>query len=179
MKTAAATATALLFLSPFAAAAAEPTAEATALFNTHCATCHGKDGKAATPMGKKMGLDDFTEAKWQTEHPDAKVKAAMENGAKREKDGKTFEMKSFKEKLSAEEMDAIVTVVRSFGGAAPAKPDSEKADAAAPDAGTGEAPKAEPAKAEPAKAAAPAKAAKKKKAAKKAPAPKPAPKPEG
>jgi mono/diheme cytochrome c family protein len=177
MKTAAAAA-ALFFLSPFRAAAAEPAAEAVTLFNSHCATCHGKDGKGATPMGKKMGIDDLTEAKWQAEHPDAKVKAAMENGAKREKDGKTFEMKSFKEKLSAEEMDAILTVVRSFGGAAPAKaepanPEPAKGDGAAPDAGATEAPRAEPAKAEGAKAAAPAKPAKKKKAPKKTP-PKPA-----
>lgn len=31
------------------------------LYKTKCAACHGADGKADTPIGKKMGVKSFTD----------------------------------------------------------------------------------------------------------------------
>src|SRR4051812_1536484 len=33
------------------------------VFATHCASCHGADGKARTPAGKKLRVKDLTQSK--------------------------------------------------------------------------------------------------------------------
>lgn len=75
-----------------------------------CASCHGADGKAATDQGKKLGIPDYTDASFQKSKTDDQLKAAITNGVKTDKG----EMEGYKEKLSGEEIDNLVKLVRSF-----------------------------------------------------------------
>jgi mono/diheme cytochrome c family protein len=80
-----------------------------------CSSCHGEDGKGATEQGKKMGVRDLTAADTWKDLTDAKMKDAIANGIKQKsKDGKTQEMEPYKEKLKPEEIDALVTYVKTF-----------------------------------------------------------------
>lgn len=76
-----------------------------------CASCHGNDGKAATAQGKKMKVQDMTTAAWKKEFPADKIKAAINDGVKREKDGVKQEMKGYKDKLTPEQVDALVKYI--------------------------------------------------------------------
>jgi mono/diheme cytochrome c family protein len=75
-----------------------------------CASCHGAEGKADTETGKKGKIADFTTAQWQKSKTDAQIKAAIENGAKKE----GAEMDPFKDKLDAATVDGLVQYIRSF-----------------------------------------------------------------
>lgn len=65
----------LAIISQAAFAATEPKV----IFSEKCAMCHGKDGKAQTEMGKKIGAKDLTsqEAKSLT---DAQIEAQIAKG---------------------------------------------------------------------------------------------------
>lgn len=84
------------------------------VWKAKCSSCHGVDGKGDTEQGKKMGARDMSNAGWQSEFTDAKIKEAINNGINREKDGKKQEMESFKDKLTAEQIDALVTYIRAL-----------------------------------------------------------------
>jgi mono/diheme cytochrome c family protein len=76
-----------------------------------CAKCHGADGKGQTRMGKQNGAKDYTDAKVQAELKDeAAIKTIKEglvdNGKKK--------MDPYGEKLSAEEIKALVAYMRLF-----------------------------------------------------------------
>jgi mono/diheme cytochrome c family protein len=74
----------------------------------HCASCHGKDGKADTKAGKKAGAKDLTDPKVQAEFDDAKGFSAIKDGVK---DGSKVKMKPAVG-LSDAEIKALVTYVR-------------------------------------------------------------------
>ncbi|HWN99286.1 MAG TPA: cytochrome c [Blastocatellia bacterium] len=77
--------------------------DAAALFTSNkCATCHGADGK-----GKIKGARDFTDAAWQKTESDAELAAVIKNGKK--------PMPPYGDKLSDDEIKALVAYVRSFG----------------------------------------------------------------
>jgi mono/diheme cytochrome c family protein len=75
-------------------------------FQTYCAVCHGDDGRAQTEKGKEKGARDFTNKKWQQSVSDERLENSVTKGR-----GK---MPSFKTKLSADEIQALVKEVRSF-----------------------------------------------------------------
>lgn len=77
----------------------------------NCASCHGKDGKGETKAGKKAGAKDMTEAKYQAHLNDEKAMAVIKEGLK--EDGKE-KMKPFAEKLTDDEIKALIAKVRSF-----------------------------------------------------------------
>lgn len=77
----------------------------------NCMSCHGKDGKGDTKAGRKAGVKDMTDAKYQSEITEEKAIEAIKNGIK--KDGKDH-MKPFGDKLSDDEIKALVAKVRSF-----------------------------------------------------------------
>lgn len=62
-------------------------------------------------MGKKLAVKDYREAKVQGEFTDAKAAEIVKEGVK--ESGKE-KMKPFKEKLSDDEIKALVAYVRSF-----------------------------------------------------------------
>ena len=83
-------------------------ADGPAIFVAHCAPCHGLDGKARTPAGKKLGAKDLSESKMAD---DAIVHQIGEG--LRDKKG-VERMPAFKARLAAEEIAALVTVVKAF-----------------------------------------------------------------
>ncbi len=86
-------------------------ADAKENWTTHCAKCHGEDGKGETKMGKKAGCKDYTNAKVQEELKDDKATKAIKEGVK---EGDKTLMKAFGDILSDEEIKALIAHIRSF-----------------------------------------------------------------
>jgi len=86
-------------------------ADAKANWDANCVQCHGKDGKADTKMGKTLNAKDLTDAKVQATFSDAKAAESIKNGVK--ENGKTT-MKAFGDKLSDDEIKALVAYVRTL-----------------------------------------------------------------
>ncbi len=76
-----------------------------------CASCHGVDGKGQTDQGKKAGIPDYASPDFQKSKTDDQLKSAISNGVKTDKG----EMEGYKDKLSGEEIDNLVKLVRSLG----------------------------------------------------------------
>ena len=92
-----------------------PVARAAAVqenWQEHCASCHGKDGKGATKAGRMARVKDLTDPAYQKTFADEKAATAISEGQKDEK-GKE-KMKPFSEKLTAEEIKALVAHVRAL-----------------------------------------------------------------
>ena len=107
MKTALALVVSLLLASAIVSRAAD----AKANWDANCVQCHGKDGKADTKMGKTLNAKDLTDPKVQAEFSDAKAAESIKSGVK--ENGKTT-MKAFGDKLSADEIKALVAYVRTL-----------------------------------------------------------------
>ena len=101
------TATLVLFLLPNPSRAADVQAN----WTKHCASCHGKDGKGQTKAGKMAGVKDQTDAQYQAGLKDDQMIAAVKDGLK---DGGKEKMKPFKDKLSDDEIKALVAHVRTL-----------------------------------------------------------------
>lgn len=86
-------------------------ADASALFNQHCASCHGKDGSGSTTMGKKLGVKDYRDAKVQSAFSDGEAEKAIKDGVKT--NGKET-MKPFASKLSDADVKALIAYIRSL-----------------------------------------------------------------
>ena len=76
-----------------------------------CAKCHGEDGKGQTRMGKQAGAKDYTDAKVQAGIKDEDAVRIIKEGLTQ--DGKK-KMDPYKDKLSDEEIKALVAHIRSF-----------------------------------------------------------------
>ncbi len=62
-------------------------ADGKALYEQHCAKCHGSDGKGDTKMGKKLGAKDYSSSKtWEAVTDSAAMKAVKEGF--KDKEGK-------------------------------------------------------------------------------------------
>jgi cytochrome c6 len=81
-------------------------------WETHCAKCHGEDGKGQTKAGKKLNVKDYTDAAVQSKMTDEEMLKAIVDGVTDDK-GKE-RMKGYKEELSAEEMKELVAYIRKF-----------------------------------------------------------------
>jgi mono/diheme cytochrome c family protein len=82
-------------------------ADAAALFGRHCATCHGKDGRAKTFKAKFNHARDLTDADWQAQASDERLFNSITAGR-----GK--KMPAFAKKLSKEQIESLVAYVRSL-----------------------------------------------------------------
>lgn len=85
--------------------------DAKATYDKSCAMCHGKDGKGATPMGKKFSLKDWTDAKVQEGLKDEDLAKAIKEGVK---EGDKVKMKGYGDKLSDDDIKALVAHIRSL-----------------------------------------------------------------
>ena len=85
--------------------------EAKVLWDKNCASCHGKDGKGETKMGKKAGCKDYTDAKVQAALSDDQAIKAIKEGVK---EGDKEKMKSFADKFSDDEIKSLVAYLRDF-----------------------------------------------------------------
>lgn len=77
----------------------------------HCVSCHGKDGKGQTKAGRMAGVKDQTDAQYQAGLKDDKMFTSIKEGLK---DGAKEKMKPFKEKLTDDEIKALIAHVRSL-----------------------------------------------------------------
>jgi mono/diheme cytochrome c family protein len=78
------------------------------LFAKTCAPCHGKDGKAETPAAKKLGVKDLSQSKLT----DAQIVQQIMEG-KKDEQGRS-KMPAFNEKLTSEQVQSLVSVVKEF-----------------------------------------------------------------
>ena len=81
--------------------------DAAALYAKHCATCHGKDGRAKTFKAKFNKARDLTDAAWQAGAGDERLFNSITQGR-----GK---MPAFKKKLSPAQVESLVAHVRGLG----------------------------------------------------------------
>ncbi|MCX6966673.1 MAG: cytochrome c [Verrucomicrobia bacterium] len=84
-------------------ASAADTAE---IWAKNCASCHAKDGSGNTMMGKKSGVGNYTDAKVQAKFTDEEAAKVISEGKEK--------MKPFKDKLTPEEIKALVAHIRAF-----------------------------------------------------------------
>lgn len=77
--------------------------DAASLFNSQCAQCHGRDGRAKTKRGRQTHTRDMTNAEWQNDVSDERIFNSISRGK-----GK---MPAFK-KLSDAQIDSLVSYVR-------------------------------------------------------------------
>jgi cbb3-type cytochrome c oxidase subunit III len=78
--------------------------DANVLFEKHCDTCHGKDGRAKTFKAKFNHARNLTDAKWQTEVSDERIFNSITNGKSK--------MPAWGKKLSEAQINALVAYVR-------------------------------------------------------------------
>lgn len=83
--------------------------DAQLLFKKHCVICHGEDGKGKTDLGEGLEARDFTDKEFQDSITDEKILEQIANGTPEK-------MFPFRDKLTPEEREALVPVVRAFGG---------------------------------------------------------------
>jgi len=85
-----------------------PPAAAGDLWSHRCSACHGADGSGPAHKRPGVHLPDFRSAAWQARHADDELRTTILDGipAKR--------MPSFKSRLTAGQIDALVQHVRGF-----------------------------------------------------------------
>lgn len=96
---------------PFLLASPCQAADVQANWTKNCASCHGKDGKGETKAGRMAGVKDQTDPQYQAGLKDDKMFTSIKEGLK---DGTKEKMKPFKDKLSDDEIKALVAHVRSL-----------------------------------------------------------------
>lgn len=84
-------------------------ADVKALYEEHCAKCHGSDGKGNTKMGKKLGAKDYTDPKVQAELKVDKALKALKEGLK---EGDKTLMKPFD--LPESDLKALIEYMKAF-----------------------------------------------------------------
>ena len=84
---------------------AAETVELASLYGTHCASCHGGDGKANTTKGRETDADDLTTSKVQNMSA-AKMTRIIKNGK--------GDMPGFAKRLTAAQITAIIRHVKGF-----------------------------------------------------------------
>lgn len=92
-----------LFVSILTINAAEPSEN----YTKHCVSCHGKDGKSQTTMGKKISAPDLTTKSFKSEEAFKNIKEGVK------KDGKEIK-KPFASKLSDDEIKSLVKYVETL-----------------------------------------------------------------
>lgn len=78
----------------------------------NCASCHGRDGKGQTKAGRMAGTKDMTDPAYQAALKDDRMFKSVKEGLK-DKNGKD-QMKPFAEKLTDDEIKALVAHVKSL-----------------------------------------------------------------
>lgn len=88
---------------------AASTADGKAIYLKKCKSCHGVSGAADTKLAQKHDIESWKEPGWKGRWSLSKIKDIVTNGEPGTK------MKSFKTKLTAEEIDAVSAYSRSLG----------------------------------------------------------------
>jgi len=77
-------------------------ADAASVWASHCADCHGKDGRGRTGMGRRLGVKDLS----STPKSAAELAADIADGIPERK------MPAYGKKLSPEQIDALAAFVK-------------------------------------------------------------------
>jgi len=86
-----------------------PTVRSSAqVYSQYCVSCHGRNGAAQTRRGKTNHARNLKDAEWQARVSDERIFNSIMNGK-----GK---MPGYSKKLSEQEIDALVSYVRSLKG---------------------------------------------------------------
>ena len=83
------------------------------LYATNCLACHGVDGTGSALRPALPTIPDLTSAAWQKSQSDADLSGRI-------RDGKDPAMPAFKDKLSSEQIGALVVYARAFAAREPA-----------------------------------------------------------
>lgn len=78
------------------------------VYESKCASCHGKDGKGDTRAGKMTNTPDITAASWKQGTSAAELEKTLKEGL-----GK---MPKYEGKLTAEELKAVIEYTRKLAG---------------------------------------------------------------
>jgi mono/diheme cytochrome c family protein len=84
------------------------------LFEAKCASCHGDDGRGKTELGLEMGIADMTQAAYWKNLTLEGARKDVLDGVKRVVNGKQQEMKPFRDRLTPEQVDALVLYAASL-----------------------------------------------------------------
>ncbi len=84
--------------------------DAALLYKTKCAVCHGSDGLANTPMGKKQSIPSFASDKIQKANP-ADIQDFILNGGKEKKASHAFAGKG----ISPDDAKKLAAYVKELG----------------------------------------------------------------
>ena len=108
----------LLAQAPTAPAAPAPVTDLNGFFLHSCAGCHGQDGSATRPDGKKGKAQDLTSAWWQKHTRNDEIVDAILNG----RHGFRAGMPGFKGRISeADAMKLATEVIRKLQKGVPVK----------------------------------------------------------
>jgi len=88
-----------------------PAASGQEIWADQCAQCHGADGKAQTPMGKRRQIKNFADAKVQADMTDDAMFKAIKDG---KKSGAGGTLMPPAEKVTDDDIKALMLVVRGF-----------------------------------------------------------------
>src|SRR5262245_31018389 len=94
------------------AAASTQAADVKENWEKQCLKCHGPDGKGQTRMGRQAGVKDYTDPKVQAELKDENAIKAIKEGIV---DKGKKKMEPYKDKLSDDEIKALIEHMRAFG----------------------------------------------------------------
>lgn len=81
------------------------------IWDKQCVSCHAKDGSGNTRMGKKVNVKDYRDPKVQAEMQDDKAAQIIKDGIKEKGEER---MKPYKDKLTDDEIKALIAQMRSF-----------------------------------------------------------------
>lgn len=86
-------------------------ADAKENWESHCAKCHGSDGKGQTKMGQKLKVKDYTDPKVQEKLKDDHMIKTIKEG---KKEGDKTLMQGYADELSDADIKALVEYIRKF-----------------------------------------------------------------
>jgi len=98
---------ALFILSPSLTWAGD---DAAILYKTKCAVCHGVDGLATTPMGKKQNIPSFASEKIQ-KAPNSDLEDFVLNGGREKKASHSFAGKG----MTGDEAKKLAVLIKELG----------------------------------------------------------------
>jgi len=78
------------------------------VFENNCAACHGLDGRAKTPQGKKLKAHDLRESKLTDAEIERQIRQGKQNAAG------VLVMPAFGKELSDEAIAAVIVTVKGF-----------------------------------------------------------------
>lgn len=79
-----------------------------AVFENNCASCHGLDGRAKTPQGKKLKAHDLRESRLTDAEIEQQIRQGKQNAAG------VLVMPAFGKELSDEAIAAVIVTVKGF-----------------------------------------------------------------